>query len=105
MLRADCDGADFLGLETIIEVGDNARCRTIPARYKLSSVDGLPIATAAARIIAGVTARCEGNKPSAPITLSDGAREVKFETDCAQFGVRSIPELSAESGLFEDKGK
>jgi hypothetical protein len=105
MLRTDCDGADFLGLDTTIEVGDNARCRTIPARYKLSSVDGLPIATAAARIIAGVTTRCEGNKPSAPITLSDGAREVKIETDCVQFGVRSIPELSAESGLFESKGK
>jgi hypothetical protein len=104
MLRADCDGADFLGLETTIEVGDNARCRSIPARYKLSSVDGLPIATASARIIAGVTARCEGNKASALITLSDGAREIKFDTDCAQFGVRKIPELNAESGLFEIKG-
>lgn len=105
MLRADCDGADFQGLDTSIEVGDNARCRNIPARFMVRNIDSLPIASASQRIIANVTALCEGNKPSAPITLSDGARDVKIATDCAQFGLRNIPVLSAESGLFENPKK
>jgi hypothetical protein len=101
MLRADCDGADFQGLEAIIEVGDNARCRTIPARFMVCSVGGLPIATTSQRIVARATTLCEGNKPSAHITLFDGTREVKIDTDSAQFGLRSIPVINADAGLFE----
>jgi hypothetical protein len=105
MLRADCDGADFLGLERAIEVGDNARCRKIPARYAVRSMNGLSIANESDRIIAGATARCEGNVTSFPITLSDGSSEISIEADCSSFALRSLPELSAESGLFEIKTK
>ncbi len=105
MLRADCDGADFQGLTRTIEVGDNAHCRNIPARFALSQIDGLPISTAAQRITSHMIARCEGKAANVPITLSDGTREVKVETDCAQFSPREIPVISAESNLFESAQK